>query len=82
MLYLVSIIVPPLAILLCGKHFQAIFSLILLVFPLLILARTLGIGSGISFALGIRAIRPTISPRTIHAMMPTDSTCLFLLKSP
>jgi len=40
LLYLVSIVVPPLGILLCGKPFQAIFNLILLVLALLILIGT------------------------------------------
>ncbi|MGB0630413.1 MAG: YqaE/Pmp3 family membrane protein [Alphaproteobacteria bacterium] len=56
MLYLVSIVVPPLGILLCGKLFQAVFNLILLVFALLILVGTLGLGSGVSFVFWILAI--------------------------
>lgn len=56
MLYLVSIVVPPLGILLCGKPFQAIFNLILLVLALLILIGTLGLGSGVSFVFWILAV--------------------------
>ena len=56
MLYLVSIIVPPLAILLSGKPFQAVFNLLLLILTLLILVGTLGLGSGISFVLWVIAI--------------------------
>lgn len=42
MLYLVALILPPLAILICGKPFQAVFNLLLilagfLLFPLWIL---------------------------------------------
>lgn len=56
MLYLVAIIIPPLAILLCGKPFQAIFSLILLIFGLLIFIGTFGVASGVTFVIWIACI--------------------------
>ncbi|MFT5485126.1 MAG: hypothetical protein ACI9JL_001527 [Paracoccaceae bacterium] len=56
MLYLVAIIVPPLAILLCGKPFQAIFNLLLLIFGLLVFIGTFGFGSGITFVIWIACI--------------------------
>ena len=56
MLYLVSIVIPPLALLLSGKPFQAIFNLILLILALLIFIGTLRIGSGVSFVFWILAI--------------------------
>lgn len=56
MLYLVAIIVPPLAVLLCGKPFQAIFNLILLVFGILIFVGSLGLANGITFVLWIACI--------------------------
>jgi hypothetical protein len=55
-LYLVAIILPPLAVLLCGKPFQAIFSLILLVLGLLIFIGTLGLANGITFVIWIGCI--------------------------
>jgi hypothetical protein len=45
-LYLVAIILPPLAIVLSGKPFQAIFSLILLIFSLLIFIGSFGVAAG------------------------------------
>ena len=56
MLYLVAIIVPQLAILLCGKPFQAIFNLILLILGLLIFIGTLGLANGITFVIWIASI--------------------------
>lgn len=65
MLYLVSIVIPPLGLLLSGKPFQAIFNLILLVLALLILVGTLGLGSGVSFVFWILAI--------VHALFGVHS---------
>ncbi len=56
MLYLVAIILPPLAILLCGKPFQAIFSVILLVLGVLVFVGTLGLANGITFVIWIGCI--------------------------
>lgn len=56
MLYLVAIIVPPLAILLSGKPFQAIFNLILLILGLVIFIGTLGLANGITFVIWIACI--------------------------
>lgn len=56
MLYLVAIVIPPLAVLLCGKPFQAIFNLILLVFGILIFIGTLGLANGITFVIWIACI--------------------------
>lgn len=56
MLYLVAIVIPPLAILLCGKPFQAIFNLLLLIFGLLIFVGTLGLANGITFVIWIACI--------------------------
>lgn len=56
MLYLVAIILPPLAILLCGKPFQAIFSVILLVLGVLVFVGTLGLANGITFVIRIGCI--------------------------
>jgi len=55
-LYLVAIVVPPLAALLSGKPFQAIFNLILLILALLILIGWFGLGSGITFVIWIACI--------------------------
>tara|TARA_R110002072_G_scaffold223983_6_gene381037 strand:- start:4489 stop:4740 length:252 start_codon:yes stop_codon:yes gene_type:complete len=55
-LYLVAIILPPLAILLCGKPFQAIFSVILLVLGVLVFVGTLGLANGITFVIWIGCI--------------------------
>lgn len=56
MLYLVAIVIPPLAILLCGKPFQAIFNLLLLIFGLFIFIGTLGLANGITFVIWIACI--------------------------
>lgn len=56
MLYLVAIIVSPLAVLLCGKPFQAVFNLVLLIVGILIFFGTLGLASGITFVLWIACI--------------------------
>ena len=56
MLYLVAIVIPPLAVLLCGKPFQAIFNLILLIFGILIFIGTLGLANGITFVIWIACI--------------------------
>jgi len=45
-LYLDAIILPPLAIVLSGKPFQAIFSLILLIFSLPIFIGSFGVAAG------------------------------------
>ena len=60
MLYLVAIIVPPLAVLISGKPFQAIFNLILLILGLLIFVGTLGLANGLTFVFWISCI--------VHAM--------------
>lgn len=60
MLYLVAIIIPPLAILLSGKPFQAIFNFILLILGILIFVGTLGLANGITFVIWIACI--------VHAM--------------
>ena len=60
MLYLVAIIVPPLAVLISGKPFQAIFNLILLILGILIFVGSLGLANGITFVLWIGCI--------VHAM--------------
>ena len=56
MLYLVAIIVPPLAVLMCGKPFQAIFNFILLVLGILIFVGSLGLANGITFVIWIACI--------------------------
>ena len=60
MLYLVAIIIPPLAVLISGKPFQAIFNLILLILGILIFVGSLGLANGITFVLWIGCI--------VHAM--------------
>ena len=55
-LYLVAIIVPPLAILLSGKPFQAIFNFLLLVLCLLVFIGTFGLASGITFVVWVACI--------------------------
>ncbi len=56
MLYLVAIVIPPLAVLLCGKPFQAILNLIPLIFGILIFVGTLGLANGITFVIWIACI--------------------------
>lgn len=56
MLYLVAIIIPPLAVLMCGKPFQAVFNLILLVLGVLIFLGSLGLANGITFVFWIACI--------------------------
>ena len=51
MLYLVAIIFPPLAVLISGKPFQAIFNLIVLILGILIFVGSLGLANGITFVL-------------------------------
>ena len=60
MLYLVAIIVPPLAVLISGKPFQAIFNLIVLILGILIFVGSLGLANGITLVLWIGCI--------VHAM--------------
>ena len=60
MLYLVAIIIPPLAVLISGKPFQAIFNLILLILGILIFVGSLGLANGITFVFWIGCI--------VHAM--------------
>ncbi len=56
MMYLLAIILPPLALLMTGKIFQAIFNLILIVLAIFIFVGTLGFGSFLSFPLYIASI--------------------------
>lgn len=56
MLYLVAIIIPPLAILLSGKPFQAIFNFVLLILGILIFLGSLGLANGITFVIWIACI--------------------------
>lgn len=57
---MVAIIVPPLAVLISGKPFQAIFNLILLILGVLIFVGSLGLANGITFVFWIGCI--------VHAM--------------
>lgn len=56
MMYILAIILPPLALLMTGKIFQAIFNLIMIVLSIIIFVFTLGFGSFFSFPLYIIAI--------------------------
>lgn len=56
MMYLLALLFPPIALLMSGKIFQAIFNLLLIVFSIVIFVFTLGLGSFISFPLYIASI--------------------------
>ena len=56
MLYLVALVLPPLALLLVGAWFQAILNLVLFLLSIIIFVGTLTLGSGLSFPLWIIAI--------------------------
>ena len=56
MMYLLAIILPPVALLITGKVFQAIFNLVLIVISIVIFVGTLGFGSFLSFPLYIASI--------------------------
>tara|TARA_R110000868_G_scaffold1253_10_gene9740 strand:+ start:9882 stop:10100 length:219 start_codon:yes stop_codon:yes gene_type:complete len=47
---------PPLAVLICGKPIQAVFSILLLVFGILIFIGSLGLANGITFVIWIACI--------------------------
>lgn len=66
MLYLVAIVVPPLAVLLCGKPFQAIFNLLLLIVGVVIFIGTLGLANGITFVIWVGCI--------VHAMLTVNGS--------
>ena len=61
MMYLLALILPPVALLLSGKIFQAIFNFILIIISIVIFVGTLSLGSFISFPLYIISI--------IHAVL-------------
>jgi len=61
MMYILAIILPPLALLLSGKVIQAIINLVLILLSVTIFVGTLSIGSFISFPLYIISI--------IHALI-------------
>ncbi len=56
MLYIIGIILPPIALFMTGKVVQAIFNLIIFVLSILIFIGTLGFGSFLSFPLWIVAV--------------------------
>ena len=56
MMYILAIILPPIALLLSGKIFQAIINLILILLSIVIFVVTLSFGSFISFLLYIISI--------------------------
>ena len=56
MMYLLAIILPPVALLMTGKIFQAIFNLVLIVVAIIIFVVTVGFGSFLSFPLYIISI--------------------------
>ncbi len=56
MLYILGIILPPIALFVVGKPIQAIFNLIIFVLSGLIFIGTLGFGSFLSFPLWIVAV--------------------------
>ena len=60
-MYLLALILPPVALLLSGKIFQAIFNFILIIISIVIFVGTLSLGSFISFPLYIISI--------IHAVL-------------
>lgn len=66
MLYLVAIIIPPLAVMLCGKPFQAIFNLLLLIVGVVIFILTLGLANGITFVIWVGCI--------VHAMFTVNGS--------
>ncbi len=61
MMYLLALLLPPIALLLSGKIFQAILNLILIILSIIIFVATLSLGSFISFPLYIISI--------IHAVL-------------
>ena len=61
---MVAIIIPPLAVLISGKPFQAIFNLILLILGILIFVGSLGLANGITFVFWIGCIVPAMF--TVH----------------
>ncbi len=56
MMYILAIILPPVALLVSGKIIQAIINLVLILLSLTIFVGTLSIGSFISFPLYIISI--------------------------
>ena len=67
-MYLLALLLPPVALFAIGKIFQGIFNLILLLVAGLIVIGTLGFGSGVSFVLWIVCI--------IHAMVAVRNSRL------
>ncbi len=60
---------PPLAVLISGKPFQAVFSIILLVLGILIFILSLGLGNGITFVIWIACIAHAMF--TVHGRNQT-----------
>jgi hypothetical protein len=56
MMYILAILLPPVALLLTGKLFQAIFNVGLIAISIIIFVGTFGFGSPLSFPLYIIAI--------------------------
>jgi hypothetical protein len=51
MMYLVALILPPVALFATGKVIQAVLNLLIWLFAIVILVFSLGLGAGISFVL-------------------------------
>lgn len=56
LMYLLALILPPVALFVCGRIFQGVFNLLVCILAIVIVLGTLGLGSGVSFVLWIAAI--------------------------
>lgn len=72
MMYLVALILPPVALFASGKVIQAVLNLIIWLFAIVILVFSLGFGSPVSFALWlVTAIHAVFS---VHSKKADDRT--------